>query len=758
MGHLKSLALLGIAVLVLSSPIFAQTVNLQLMNENPGNQIGGDYTYPYNFSINGSSSYIPLLCDSYDRNTYNGENWTANVYPLNSPLTSFGQSSQIPGYTPTQVYEAAAIIYSEILSNTVPGANGNPALASAYGNLAIWALFDGGSQNAGYDPAIEIPIMTNALNSIGQYGSGFYSQFSVYTPTDESQSGPQEFIGYTPAGPGSASVAFLGGGTSSLFQELGQAAVNLSRGPQGSDVACVWTQGAVSNIVARDNRTTPPTDEQGNIFVVWNPGTGSCAAPAGNFNVYSYMSLDSMVADRCFFEVDSSGTPGCVQVMTIPPNTLGANLLSSGDTAGGIPPSVISTLSGRHFFVAGTDIRPEDAKFAMMRAFAPCNAYMSRQYFNDGLFDQFGLGYGTAGTNVGTAIQGVSAYGGGQSNVVNFNITGNDPISNQPVAQFEVTPIGAQPIMIAVSPTTDGYVSQLRDVTANTLSQILQGNLARTNDMVYQNSFPQTEGEPLNVFLREPLSGTYNVMEYSIPNGTQFHGSQEAGNCSSSGGPSTNPLYLPTFPGTFGSGAPYRARVIGGDKMTTFLQQACPGGPWLGYFFWNAGSVNGLTNVKYLTVNGIDPLFDQNASGYSYTGILPSSGAIGDPGLANVTFAGLNSGNYPIWSALRLISPPGDAGVAAMITALHGFDSAQHDYIPASQMTIWHSHFQILGVGTIGAANGATLGAQTICAPPNTTAVGETGGDAGGSNMLIQNNVNFCQDFNSGTGKLNLTQ
>jgi hypothetical protein len=57
MGHLKSLALLCLAVLLLlAGPTFAQTVNLELVNVGPGNQIGGDYTYPYNFAINGSTS------------------------------------------------------------------------------------------------------------------------------------------------------------------------------------------------------------------------------------------------------------------------------------------------------------------------------------------------------------------------------------------------------------------------------------------------------------------------------------------------------------------------------------------------------------------------------------------------------------------------------------------------------------------------------------------------------------------------------
>jgi len=744
-GQLKNLALLSFAVLLLAGPACAQTVNLQLMNEGPGNQIGGDYTYPYNFSINSSASFTPLLCDSFDRTTSNGESWAANVYPLTSPLTAFGQSSQIPGYTPAQVYEAAAIIYTEILNNTVPGANGNPALASAYGNLAIWALFDGGAQNSGYDPAIEVPIMTNALNSIGQYGSAFYAQFSVYTPLDLSQNGPQEFIGYSPAGPPSPSITFLGGGTSSLFQELAQAAVNLNA---GSGPACIWTQAAGTSVLARDNRTSPSTDEQGNIWVVWSPGAGTCAAPTGSFNVYSYMSLDSVVADRCFFEVDSSGTPGCVQVMTVAPNAAGANLLPLGDTPGGIPSLVINALNGQRFFVAGTDVRPEDAQFAVQRTLAPCNQYLPRQYFNNASYYLFGLGYQT-GSNVGTTIQGNASYGGGTFNVVNFNITGNDPITNLAVPTYQVSTVGAQPIVVAIAPATDSQVAAMTDIPSSTLSMFYEGILGRTTDLLG----PSASGaEAVAVLVPEPASGTYSTFEYSMPQSTQFHAGQDYANCNAGGTTLSNPMALQNGAGQFGD-ASQRVRVIGTENMTASLQAACPGLARLGYFFWSASNAKGLTNVKYLTVNGIDPLYDQTAPAYQYTGVLPNSGATGDPGLTGVNFAMVNGGDYPIWSALRIISQtPVPSGVSSMLNAVASL--SQHDYIPVANLNVWHSHFYINGQNIPTPANGSSVGSTTLCAG----GAPEAGGDAGGSTLLITNNANFCHDFGVTTGKLNLTQ
>ena len=110
------------------------------------------------------------------------------------------------------------------------------------------------------------------------------------------------------------------------------------------------------------------------------------------------------------FEVDSSGVPGCVQVLTVAPNTAGSNLLcypsSSncsyfGDTSGGIPATVINTISNQHWFVAGTDLLPVDAKFATYRMLAPCGQQIWRQPFDQQLRGTYGLGYQSSAPGVG---------------------------------------------------------------------------------------------------------------------------------------------------------------------------------------------------------------------------------------------------------------------------------------------------------------------------------------------------------------------
>ena len=542
-------------------------------------------------------------------------------------------------------------------------------------------------------------------------------------------------------------VAFLGGGSSALFQELGAATQSIP------GISCLWsfgsttTPGGTPYIAAHDGRTGVNDDENGKFFVAWGPGTGSCASPAGSWSIYAYIQLDSVVGDRCYFENDGSGSSGCTLILQNTGIAGTSQITTTPDKplATALPTAVSNALLGApHFFVAGTDIRPEDAKFATQRAFTPCNQYMPRQYFNQDSYYLFGLGYGTG--NIGTAIQGNASYGGGNFGVYNFNVTGNDPISGAAVPAYSVSTIGAQPIVVAVAPanTGNGNIAAMTDITAATLSLFYEGVLGRTSDLLG----PTGGAEAFTTLVREPLSGTYNTFEYSIPQSTQFHAGQDFGNCTGGGAVLSNPMALNNGNGVFGT-ASQRVRVIGTGNMTKFLQQATT--PTLGYFFWSAGNAKNLTNVKYLKVNGVDPLLD---TATAYNGVLPNSGATfaTDPGLAHVGFAGLNAGDYPIWSALRLVGPPGNAGVAAMITALATLDSSQKDYIPPSSMNIWHSHFFLNGQSAIG-ANGTTVGSSTLCSG----GIAEGGGDAGGSTLLIINNAHFCSDYGNTGGLVNKT-
>lgn len=537
-------------------------------------------------------------------------------------------------------------------------------------------------------------------------------------------------------------VQLVGGGSSALFQEIGAGMLSIP------GISCIWTQGKTANITATDNRFTPAINEQGNIVVTWGPGSGSCAAPAGSYDVYSYMQLDSVVGDRCFFEVDSSNVQGCTQVLAAAEAGIAGagliNLVPTADTA--LPASVQGAINGLHYNYAGTDVRPEDAKFAINRMLTPCNQVMPRQPFNQDSYYTTGLGYQTANPNLGQQVQGFGALGGGTFNVANFNITGTDPVSGNPISAYTTSTVGAQPMIIAVAPNSDSAtgIAAANNINGFTLALFYQGVLARATDLV-----GPTAANPVNVYVREPLSGTYNTFEYSNVNGTQYHATQEYGNCNGSGQVLQNPL---AYQSANAKVAASRFRVIGTGNMTKFLNSASNN--TLGYFFWSAGNASGLTHVKYLTVDGADPI----QSTYS-NGTLPGSGGPGDPGLGVVNFAALNAGNYPIWSALRLVSAsPAPAGITNLLAGLQVIDPVQHDYVTLANLKVWHSHFYINGIG-LGTqeANGATINRLTpgdLCSG----GIAEVGGDAGGSTVLKQANADFCADYGVNIGLVNKTQ
>jgi hypothetical protein len=527
-----------------------------------------------------------------------------------------------------------------------------------------------------------------------------------------------------------ATVQFLGGGSSALFLELGQAAQSSA----STGTPCVWTQSSSASILARDDRTNPATDEKGNYWVTWGKGTGTCAAPAGAFNVYSYEQLDSVVGDKCYFLTSTSGLSGCIQVLTVAASTAGANLLGAGfgpDTP--IPASVISAVNGKRYFVVGTDIRPEDAKFASKRMFTTCGTTLTREPFGTSTYATAGLGYQTSTTGVGSTVK--SFFSAKLFNVIDFNISGTDPITAKAVRTYVVNTVGAQPIVVVVSPAGGTGIGAATDISTDSLAEFLDGTSGVATDID-----GPTAPDPVTVLVREPLSGTYNTMEYSVPNSLQFRTSQDANNCLGAS-VNSNPMDIASANGKVAGAA--RKRVIGTGEMVAELQSAATN--TLGYFFWSAGNAAKFTptNGKYLTVNGVDPLVNS----YSETnGVLPATAAE----LANVTFNNLNAGDYPIWSALRLVSTsPTPVGVTNLIAGAQTLNSTQHDFITLANLKTWHSHFTIASVGISAAANGATIHTvNDLCSGGNA----EAGGDAGGANINKHKNLDFCADFSSKTG------
>ena len=562
-------------------------------------------------------------------------------------------------------------------------------------------------------------------------------------------------------------------GSSGAFTSVGLAMVN-GDPITGTTTTCgtnVWTAG--SNIASGlDNRSASIPPEGGNVVVVWDNSTSPTI-------VCAYLSVDSVVGQRLFFGQAATGN-GTLQLTAAAQTTAGANKVSFlKDNATGLPLAVYNLVNGAHFNLALSDIRPEDALFAYNRAASTLDPT-----------SKTGFGYGPQG-GVGVAV--LSSYDTTSSQVVAYAISGNDPFSTLPVPAFSTINVGAYPVVVFynTTDTTAGGLGALAPTNVNThvLAGFYAGLLGVNEELTGVPAGPGNI-KPIHIVQREVTSGTYNTFEWQVVRSrdgfTDF--SQESGfgptpaNCITPPGTATyNPPTLnsgctysgnPEFVGSpsvtnfsFGS----RTRAIGGSQAIAAVNSANNPNS-LGYSFWGVGSFGGKTNIKYLTVDGVDPLYASYSGGAfpTCTGFFNSTPAFSCtgslPSLVNVL-----NGNYRVWSTIRAVvynsyvPPTSGPSVTAFIQAAQDqAHSSVPDFIPSvycansacSSKTVgvkaFRSHYNISGFN----ANNGTNGPSAYCAigqtAPNCI---EAGGDMLGSQLLIQAD----QDYYALTGNELLT-
>jgi hypothetical protein len=495
-------------------------------------------------------------------------------------------------------------------------------------------------------------------------------------------------------------VAFLAAGSTGAFETMGLAAYEtpINQGGCGSNV---WTlKNGASGV---DGRTSGIPLETGNVWIVWDNSTAPTV-------VCAYLAVDSVIGSQLFFAVPRA-------TLSIPSSEIGE---AGGDliptlTDTPLPQAVYTAINGLKFNCAPADIRPEDALFAVNRALGKLN----KQNYD-------GLGYGPG--PVGIPIQ--STFSTKNATPVAFAISGTDPITKEKVPSWSTIDVGAYPVMVFVNTTVTGSSGDFSNATAFQnvnrldLTNVLNGTSPYTRDLTAASGL---ESVPVNICLREPTSGTYNTIEFNIPRNVEIGSTQELGvNPGVSGG---NPLDIAN---PYSGG--WRKRVIGTGEMVSEVGIAGgANGNVLGYAFWGTGNFANVVNTtRYLTVDGVDPLFAAYTGGVFPTCSYPCPG--------EVQFTNVLNGSYPIWAMLNVTTdakvPP---GVLNLVKAAQAeTQTFAPDFVPYSQMTVFLDHFQRPGMGKgVKVANGVIQGLR------------EAGGDEGGMRLSTQSDVDNYTD----TGK-----
>jgi len=522
-------------------------------------------------------------------------------------------------------------------------------------------------------------------------------------------------------------------GSSALYLEAGQAAA--------TNYGCVWSTG--SKIFSlTDTRITPNPVDKGAAWIAWEPGSTGCGSvsTATGSVVVAYINLDSTIGARCFF-----ANPRCtVGATSNPSGTAGANKLAPIEDSGDLPAAAFNAINGTGLAIAASDIRAEDSKFATLRVLTACGVPVQNSL---GANSQYlGIGFTNGSTILGATSGPPAAAQGGSFNVMNFNLVGTDPITGNTLpASYVQLPAAVTPVLVIVNPSDgSGFGSlQVSNITSATLAGYLDGTYGSTGD-VQAVPYSGSAQTGTTVYIREPLSGTYNTMEYNVANTVENQSSmdvglaaiaafnnqaavpvdycQNSGGTSATGGSEPNPF---TETLTRGSGVTSnRYRVIGTGNMVAAVEGTPDS---LGYSFWSAANFGSATasTVKYLTVDGIDPLQQVWTDGEVPTS---GNGLLGDVSLAHI-----RDGSYPIWGEQEFISDPSGNTNYTVATTLQGalsrfLSPTQPDFVPYSSLEVVRSHFAPPGVTFLNPNK-----VSTPSIPCNGSGSGtEAGGSVGG--------------------------
>ncbi|MBV8632642.1 MAG: Ig-like domain repeat protein [Silvibacterium sp.] len=538
----------------------------------------------------------------------------------------------------------------------------------------------------------------------------------------------------------SPAATFYAIGSSAQFNTFALAATNVNQ-LCGTNY---WTQsnpGGPNAITVTDPRSGLIAPQGGDIWIIWN--NQAAAGQPGGIVCY-YVAVDSVVAARLY------QAKGIVNLPASYIGTADAGLLPYlAGTATPLPAAIQAIVNGSSVNAGLSDIRPEDAKFASNRALTPYGSFMVGRGFT-------GVGYrGPLATPwLGQPIFSAVSMAGANPVDYAFIPPDVDPVNGAlPVRPYRELPIGAAPVLVIanVSQTGSGHLGDGNYTNVNlfSLSNALLGVTPRVRDLA---GAPGDGDQPLHVWIDDPLSGAYNVIDFSVSNSAEIAGDvaqafgrvtgQEAGILPSNNAcaglqpctvESGNPLYH--IFGSSAGGAATRGRVIGTREMISTVNSIPDS---LGYAFWSFGNFAGsaASNLKYLTVNGVDPLYSPDNPNPASLGALPQCVSV--PCLP--PFENVKNGSYPIWSMYRMLYDYTDPTSLATNLANLAQTSASTlygDFVPASSLHVFRSHFPQV-VTSFG--DGYTANNGLISGTP------ETGGDMAGAVLTAQSEHDFIID------------